>query len=113
MWTLTQALALITTLQLALHARKYHVALGGGVLNHGQSDKDLDLYIFPFNGAETIDPILPYLEELWGESEDIGSDRDGYPPDINFQVRVKFQHLNGRIDVFVTKNGVVRGEITS
>lgn len=105
-WSLGAALELIRAIQPELHARKYHVALGGGVLNKGVSYKDLDLYMFPFNGAETIDPLLPYLESLWGAAADIGSDREGYPPDINFQVRVKFHTGQGRIDVFITKNGV-------
>ncbi len=105
-WSLDSALALIRSIQPELHTRKYHVALGGGVLNKGVSYKDLDLYMFPFNGAETIEPLLPYLESIWGVAEDIGSDKEGYPPDINFQVRVKFHVGPGRIDVFITKNGV-------
>ncbi len=107
MWGINDALALVRELQPKLHLRKYHVAMGGGVLNKGYSEKDLDLYIFPFNGADTIEPILPYLESVLGGSTDIGSDKDGYPADPSFQVRVKFQIPQGRIDVFITKNGIV------
>jgi hypothetical protein len=107
-WTLEQALELIRFIQPMLHARKYHVALGGGVLNKGLTYKDLDLYFFPFDESR-IDPLLPFLEVLWGKSVEINDRGEGYPPDVNFEVKVKFSDLvvdRKRIDVFITKNGV-------
>lgn len=112
MWDIGQALELVRKLQPELHARKYHVALGGGVLNKGFSKKDLDLYFFSFDN-ETITPIMPYLEELWGAATPLGSEiirkERGYPPDRNFKVKVKFFTPLGRIDVFLTDNGVSDG----
>ncbi len=107
MWTLEDALTLIRDLQPQLHLLKYHVALGGGVLNKGQSEKDLDLYIFPFDYSD-IAPVLPFLERMWGEAEPINKFADRYPDDISFEAKYKFlQREDGRrIDVFITKNGV-------
>ena len=107
-WTMEQALDVIRFIQPLLKEHKYHVALGGGVLNNGFSDKDLDLYFFPFDESK-IDPIMPFLETIWGKSEEINPNREGYPADVNFEVKVKFgAKVPGekRIDVFITKNGV-------
>lgn len=99
LWTLADALTVVRTLQPQLHARWWHVALGGGVLNRGSSAKDLDLYFLPFNGA-TTEAILPFLVEQWGEAKPLsGGD---YPPDALFPVRCKFFIQDGkRIDVFI------------
>ncbi len=110
MWTLEQALTLVRELQPELHARKYHAALGGGVLNTGLSYHDLDLYIFPFDVSD-IDPIMPWLVTVLGPFEPFSKvDAGRYPADVNFEVKVKFdnvQNTGKRIDVFITKNGVV------
>jgi hypothetical protein len=111
MWTLKEALTLVRTLQPKLWQRSYHMALGGGVLNRGDSHKDLDLYIFPFNGEIDLAPILPFLESEWGPSEVIGNEQPNYPPDVNFQRRQKFfigEHKDVRIDVFILHDGVTR-----
>ena len=110
MWTIEEALELIRGIQPALHARKYHVAMGGGVLNKGTSDKDLDLYVFPFDAGE-IPEILPFLVEQWGTWEPRWSaaGKEDYPADVNFGLKVKFFTQAGkRIDVFITKNGVAK-----
>lgn len=110
MWSMDAALAFIRELQPALHSRLYHVAMGGGVLNKGFSEKDLDLYLFPFDNA-VYEPILPYLEELWGPStplsSEINREERGYPQDMNFKTKVKFFLMDGRrIDLFITNNGM-------
>ncbi len=109
MWTLEQALTLVRTLQPQLHEQKYHVALGGGVLNNGASDKDLDLYLFPFDNA-TIPPITPFLETVLGVPRPMIVSRhpdSDYPPDVNFDTKMVFTTPDDkRIDVFITKNGV-------
>lgn len=46
-WYLADAQLLIRELQDAMWPLFHHVALGGGVLNHGYSDKDLDIYVLP------------------------------------------------------------------
>lgn len=114
MWTLDQALVLIRTLQPELHNRGYHMALGGGVLNAGRSDKDLDLYVFPFDRS-LVPPILPYFETLWGPFTAFANSLkypmcEDYPPDLNFQVKGRFDTPSGRIDLFISVNGY-NGEI--
>jgi len=62
MWTQDEALKLIHELQSRVWSLGYHIALGGGVLNHGTSYNDLDLYFLPFsdrskcneNGLDTL-----------------------------------------------------------
>lgn len=67
MWTLDEALALIRKMQPEIRRFNYHVALGGGVLNKGRSDKDLDLYFIPFSeeGPRAND-LRDYLSEHFG-----------------------------------------------
>lgn len=77
-WTLDEALPLIRGLQ--PHTRKfgYHLTLGGGVLNHGESKKDLDLFFLPLNptggkvpegwaSEANADKLLEWLDALWGD----------------------------------------------
>lgn len=51
MWTFKDAQELIVGLQPEAKKHGYHVALGGGVLNKGESTKDLDLYFLPLDNA--------------------------------------------------------------
>lgn len=44
---LPDALLLVRKLQAVAWPLNFHVALGGGVLNHGYSDKDVDIYVLP------------------------------------------------------------------
>jgi hypothetical protein len=46
LWTLTEGIEVCRELEAAL-APDYHVALGGGVLHKGESNKDLDVLIYP------------------------------------------------------------------
>lgn len=46
-WYLADAQLLVRELQAACWPLFHHVALGGGVLNHGYSDKDVDIYVLP------------------------------------------------------------------
>jgi hypothetical protein len=45
---LADAQLLVRDLQAVCWPLNFHVTLGGGVLNHGYSDKDIDIYILPF-----------------------------------------------------------------
>lgn len=47
MWTLAEAVEFVKLIQEDCRKNNYHVCLGGGVLNKGQSFKDLDLYFLP------------------------------------------------------------------
>lgn len=59
MWDLDSALELIRTIQHELHDANWHVALAGGVLNRGFSEKDLDLVFVPM--GPSADPCHIYL----------------------------------------------------
>ncbi len=55
-WYLADAQLLVRKLQAIAWPNGWHIALGGGVLNHGYSDKDLDLYALPiYNQPGTAD----------------------------------------------------------
>lgn len=73
-WTLEDGLRLIRILQPKAKEYGYHIALGGGVLNKGESKKDLDLYFLTLdNGKKTpaCDNLVAWLEEMWGNGKDI------------------------------------------
>jgi len=80
-WTLDEGLSLVRALQKDSRKFNYHIALGGGVLNKGTSDKDLDLYFMALdNGKPTnIDGLIEWLTGMWGSPQDIGS---GYGPSV-------------------------------
>ena|ERR1017187_7973554 len=102
MWTLDEALMIVRSLQPDLKPLEWHVVLGGGVLNTGVSDKDLDLYILGFNGAilQNVAPVLVLLSSRFGIASQI-TDADEYPEDPRYREKVKF-HIDGkRIDVFI------------
>jgi hypothetical protein len=102
MWTLDEALIVIRALQPNLKPLEWHVALGGGVLNTGASDKDLDLYILGFNGAllQDVAPVIVLLSARWGVASQI-TDADEYPADPRYREKVKFDVDGKRIDVFI------------
>lgn len=104
-WVIADALALVRELQPQLHAIKWHVALGGGVLNKGESYKDVDLYFMPFSDTETTDDVFPFLVGLWGAGEPIGI---GYQPTGIFAVKWKWVVGGKRIDTFIGRRGALK-----
>lgn len=111
MWTLEQGLTLVRHLQPLIRPTSYHVALGGGVLNKGYSDKDLDLYFIPFS-EQGPDP-LALREVLKGElgvEWNLGGpnvqpvDVDtAYPPEPTW-ANGRFTYrdsVDNRVDVFI------------
>lgn len=101
-WTLDDALALVREIQPRLHAKKWHVALGGGVLNRGESGKDIDLYVLPFSDIETTEDVMPLLFTLWGAGDEIGYGESGI-----YAAKKKYTTVDGRrIDAFVVRRGV-------
>ena len=116
MWTIAQGLIVVRALQDHIRQFGYHLALGGGVINKGQSDKDLDLYFLPMGTSENPERpagLLQFLKMLWGDctelrmdpSGDYG-DEDHFDPNGIYQYAVKFtrQSKTGtkqRIDVFI------------
>jgi len=82
-WNLNDGLELVRAIQPHCKNYGYHIALGGGVLNAGESEHDLDLYMLPLNNEKKYGPSRPddlvvFLETLWGKSADIGTN---YRPD--------------------------------
>ena len=100
-WTLKDALDLIRGLQPESRKFGYHLCLGGGVLNKGESKKDLDLYFLPMGGPNEARPtaLISWLEGVWGDSWPIGGGL--YPPQEGFPYKQKFQYGDLVIDVFV------------
>lgn len=100
MWTLEEAVALVRQIQPTLHASRWHVALGGGVLNKGTSQKDLDLYFFPFDS--NVRPVFGYLTFLWGNASPLSRLENEYPKNAHFD-SMKFFPEGKRIDVFIAR----------
>jgi hypothetical protein len=72
-WTLEEAVKLVRALQEPARKFNYHICLGGGVLNKGYSEKDVDLYFLSLDNKLTdIKGLIDWLNELWGEPEAIG-----------------------------------------
>ena len=111
-WELDEVLKLVRELQPKCHALQYHVALGGGVLNKGYSDKDLDLFFFPFNNdvvAIVPDALREILRATFGEEYTLGGpgvlpeDIDLAYPDQECLFRARYTYRGPkRVDVFIS-----------
>lgn len=108
-WTLDEALAQIRALQPVVRPLGFHLALAGGVLNKGESRKDLDVVVLPLAGfAEGVNPDYDGLRlalwRTWGPMTDIGAD---IPPEYEgphpYRNKWKFQNGGRRVDVFVVE----------
>ena len=86
-WNLEDGLKLVRALQPETRRFGYHLALGGGVLNRGESKKDIDLYFLPLENSKLAkaDPgaLIDWLVKLWGDFTPIGQDygREDEPPE--------------------------------
>lgn len=72
-WKLDEALELIRSLQPKVKTFGFHLCLGGGVLNKGFSEKDLDLYFLSLGKSKEKvkgKELVEWLEKLWGESQE-------------------------------------------
>lgn len=100
MWTLIEALLLIRKIQPEIHAMKYHVCLAGGVLNNGQSDKDVDLVFLPITNEEIpeLSDLCGWFDKTWGMAQDNCTDPD---PAKSLRYQASYIHNDKRIDVFV------------
>lgn len=114
MWTLEDALNVITMLQEEVRQFGYHIALGGGVLNNGTSDKDLDLYFLPLCDNKTPvepDELIAFLECHFDEATQIRGSGEQYGEDefSPYHSKVKFVWVDDeggelkfrRIDAFI------------
>jgi hypothetical protein len=107
MWTLEQGLEVVRLLQPHSREYNYHIALGGGVVNNGSSEKDLDVYCLPLDNGSRMNPtgLLQYLSSIWGEWLPIQNEH--YLGSHNYSHKVKFLGADGgRIDVFIVGQGV-------
>lgn len=75
-WTMDDALELVRGLQKDTRRYGYHLTLGGGVLNNGESQKDLDLFFLPLQNPKfpmnNPDNLVSWLTKMWGPYETIG-----------------------------------------
>lgn len=72
-WTLDDGVKLVRALQPEMKKLGYHLALGGSVLNCGESVKDLDLYALPLGNPEIDESatrVIDLLAKLWGNNFD-------------------------------------------
>ena len=111
MWNLEQGLKVVRSLQPHTRVYNYHLTLGGGVLNNGESKKDLDLFFLPMGGFDgepknDADGMLGFLSSIWGQPQSLassGANKDGF-----YKHAVQFIRWGGenrdirqRIDCFI------------
>ena len=102
-WNLADALDLIRILQPELRKINYHCLLGGGVLNRGESEKDLDLFFCPLNGSDSKPfAVMEVLYTMFGHGEAIrdSPDYDAGEP-WHWHEMFKYDFGGRRIDVFI------------
>ena len=112
MWKLDNGLKVVRAIQQNCRSYGYHLTIGGGVVNNGSSEKDLDLYFLPMGGfnkdkKNDADGMLKFLATLWGYPEKLskGGDNEEYK-DMDegcYAHAVKFTTNNKRIDCFIFK----------
>lgn len=97
MWTLDEALVLIREKQPYAWEKGYHIVVGGSVINHGSSDKDLDLYLIPLaNSLPENWRIVVF--DLFGAYQNLSDSK--YQED-RFRAKLKIDYDGKRIDCFI------------
>lgn len=66
MITLDEGLDIARRIEKFILSAGYHCALGGSVLHAGESDKDIDIFIYPHNGRKLDPPLLRLTLKLAG-----------------------------------------------
>lgn len=107
MWTLDKAIKLVRDTQSTAFSFGYHICLGGGVLNKGNSEKDLDLYFIPLVGVhESFDRLVQSLDIGWGIGEEFGYD-NSYDKVSPYRISLRFRGSKpsdafiGTVEVFI------------
>lgn len=112
-WTIDEGLKLIRALQPKVRTFGYHIALGGGVLNNGQSHKDLDLYFLPLDNPdiaqENTHGLLGWLTTLWGEPQVIGDYPEPEPEDYPGPAQVGGPIQLGQIGARIRQDALRQG----
>jgi hypothetical protein len=62
-WTIAEALTLVNQLWTPCETHGYHIALTGGVLKYGSSNKDVDFIIYPRESLHT--DYRPCIEKIY------------------------------------------------
>ena len=96
-WTLEEGLKIVRALQKGTRKFNYHLCIGGGVVNKGESYKDLDLFFLPLdNGTKPkAEELKSWLEDMWGKPSDL---TDGYSRVVYFSPEANnFVYENGEI----------------
>jgi hypothetical protein len=103
MWELVGALSLVREIQPKTRDYNYHIAVGGGVVNNGSSEKDLDLYFLPLdNGSrEDHNGLIAFLSQRFGRPRPIGDDEAYANQHTAYRSKIKFMVGGRRIDAFV------------
>lgn len=98
-WALADALKLIRETQATARSFGFHICLGGGVLNRGTSEKDVDLYLLPLiEVPQNTEGLLASLEIGWGPSEIAFSGGDSQGPYLH---KRRYTVDDRKIEVFV------------
>ena len=103
-WTLEEGLALVRLLQSETRQFNMHLVIGGGVVNNGFSNKDLDLYFLPLGSEDHVtdqDGMKEWLDTLWGEGRDIV--QPGYPPSTAYAYKWEYTVGGKRVDAFIMR----------
>lgn len=108
LWTLEQALIVVRFLQPLIRTAHYHLALGGGIINAGQSNKDIDLYFLPLENlpdnkeAEPQAKMKGLLDAIYGEGQPLIHAEYGEPgPNSVYQYKLTYTINDKRADVFI------------
>ena len=118
-WTLDEALGLVRAIQQDSRKFGYHITLGGGVLNKGESRKDLDLFFLSLDNHKIkADPdgCMKWLTSLWGEGKKMWEQdpivatvqprlRHGDPHPDHPGSQFLFRSYSGQYDLFSSSNG--------
>lgn len=107
---LPEALVLIRQLQAAVWPLHWHVCLGGGVLNHGYSNKDLDLYLLPIytEAGHDVAKLLEAVEAVLGPPDRDYQDIKSLPPGVRmpdtcFAESLHYPNMGASVDLFVVR----------
>lgn len=124
-WYLDEARVLVRQLQAVVWPLGYHIALGGGVLTHGYSDKDLDLYVLPLGRfeCESSYVVAKALLQFFGSKttptaadlRPAGAARDRYAYAMRILPKTRYDRVlgkvteRGQVELFVVARDEERG----
>jgi hypothetical protein len=103
MWTLDESLKLIRTIQPEMKNYEYHITLGGGILNNGISNKDLDLFFLKLNNHTGQGwGLFQYLSKIMGPLIGIRDSPDYHEGDMwHYTYMYKGRYDGKRVDLFI------------